>query len=202
MPRSSSGDTSSRFAQTVTAPVALVGGFLVVCWVLEVVDVVLRHRLDAYGVAPRHISGLRGIVFAPFLHVGFAHLIANSVPFAILGWLTGTGGIRRLLTVYIFGSVVGGLGTWLIGGSNTVHIGASGIVFAFLGYLLSRGIFERKFSSIAVSVVVGVIYAGLLQGVLPSNSGVSWEGHLFGFIGGVLAAWTLSKSSRSKVGSN
>jgi membrane associated rhomboid family serine protease len=179
------------------AGVVGVGAMVAVQWVSEAVDTVANHRLDAYGVRPHVLVGLRGIVFAPFLHAGFAHLIGNTVPFAVLGVLIGIGGLRQLVSVTAIVALASGLGAWLFGSSNEVHIGSSGIVFGYLAYLLTRGFFARNVGQILVGVVVGVLYGGLLWGVLPTSRGVSWQGHLFGALGGLAAARLLTLSSAS-----
>ena len=174
-------------------------GFVGLMWAIESVDFLLGGSLRQFGIVPRQWIGLRGIVFAPFLHLIFTHLIANSVPFLCLGWLVM---LRRTSDFYVVTPMVmliGGLGTWLIASPNTVHIGASGLVFGYLGFLLSRGYFERSFVSILLSLAIGFIYGGLLWGVLPGQSGISWQGHLCGFIGGVLMArWLSVKKGRAR----
>ena len=175
------------------APIGAVGSLVGVMWVSELVDTIDRHRLDRFGVQPRTIVGLRGIAFAPFLHVGWQHLIGNTVPFAILGVLIALAGLARFAKANLIIGTCSGLGMWLFGATNSVHLGASGMVFGYLGYLLSRGFFDRRFGQIVLGLVVGAVYGGLLWGVLPTNTGVSWQGHLFGFLGGVGAAWIMRR---------
>ena len=128
---------------------------------------------------------------APFLHAGFPHLIANTLPFLILGALIGLGGDGPAdVEVVVVVAVTGGLGTWIFGQSHSVHIGASGLVFGFLTYLISRGIFARKPVWLLGGLIVMFFYGGILWGLLP-RQGVSFTGHLFGAAGGVLAAWSL-----------
>ncbi len=193
------GTKPGRFAQTATdvfarpqPGVVAVGVLLATQWVSEAVDVIVDHRLDAYGVRPHQLVGLRGIAFAPFLHAGFGHLIGNTVPFAVLGVIIALGGLRQLLTVSAIVAVISGIGVWVFGSSNEVHIGSSGVVFGYLAFLLVRGFFARNVRQILIGVVVGFLYGGLLWGVLPTSRGVSWQGHLFGAIGGVAAAKVLS----------
>ena len=162
--------------------------FLLSFFIEEIIDWFLGGSLNQYGIRPRSIDGLYGIVYAPFLHGDFTHLISNTVPFLVLGWLILMEGVGRFISVYLITSLVSGLGTWLIGAGHSVHIGASGVIFGFLGYLLLSGVFQRSLRAILVSVGVGALYGGCLFGVLPGQPGISWEGHLFGFIGGVLAA--------------
>lgn len=168
------------------------GGLVVLMWAIEIIDHLPGMNLDVYGIIPRRIIGLRGILFAPFLHGNFPHLIANTVPFLTLGWLVMLRRTGDFWIVTAIAALIGGLGTWLIAPSFSVHIGASGIIFGYLGFLLSRGYFERNFASIALSLTVGILYGGLLWGVLPRQPGISWQGHLFGFIGGVVAARILA----------
>lgn len=163
---------------------------LAAMWIAEIVDTVLSGRLDRHGIRPRHFDGLWGIVFAPFLHGGFGHLIANSVPFLLLGSAIAVGSMQRFLLVTVIVGVIGGLGTWLAGSSNSVHIGASGLVFGYLTYLVARGVFARNVWYLLGGVVVFMVYGSVLWGLLP-RPGISWQGHLFGALGGVVAAWAL-----------
>ena len=173
----------------------IIGSLVALMWLVEIVDTVVHHKLDRFGVRPHNIGGLRGIAFAPFLHAGFGHLIGNTVPFAVMGWLVLSGGLRRFVTVSTLVVVGSGIGAWVFGNSNEVHIGASGVVFGYLGYLLLRGVFERRIGQLAVGVGVGVLYGGALRSVLPTHRGISWQGHLFGFSAGCGAAWLLSRST-------
>jgi membrane associated rhomboid family serine protease len=157
-------------------------------WGLEILDTfIFRHGLDTLGILPRNAIGLRGILFAPFLHVSFAHLAANTLPFIILGWLIMAQSISNFVVVSVICMLVGGLGTWLFG-APALHIGASGVIFGYLGFLLARYFFDRRLSSGIIALFVGVTYGSVLWGVFPSLPGISWEGHLFGFLGGILAA--------------
>lgn len=158
-----------------------------IMWAQEIVDTVVSGRLDRFGIEPRQLDGLPGILFAPFLHVGFGHLIGNTIPFVVLGGIISLGSRERFVQVTGIVAVIGGFGTWLTGAPGSVHIGASGLVFGYLLYLLSRGWFERKIGYILGGVVVFMFYGGVLWGLLPSP-GVSWQGHVFGALGGVAAA--------------
>jgi membrane associated rhomboid family serine protease len=162
-------------------------------WILEILDVALDHRLDRYGIEPREADGLDGVVTAPFLHVGFGHLIANTIPFVVMGVVIAFEGPLRLLGVTAIVILVSGLGTWLIAPDNTIHLGASGVVFGYATYLIARGVFNRRFAEIAVGLVVVLIWGGALLGGLEPQRGISWQGHLFGAIGGVIAARVLSQ---------
>ena len=183
-----SNQETKTLASEIKTQVTILGGFVTLMWVLEIVDVfVFRQGLNVYGILPREIIGLRGILFAPFLHGGFAHLISNTIPFLLLGWFVMLQETSEFFIVTPIIMLVSGLGVWLLGAPG-LHIGASGVIFGYLGFLLARGFFERNFPSILLSLIVGSLYGGLIWGVLPIQPGVSWEGHLFGFIGGVLAA--------------
>ena len=184
---------SSKEAKSITGELKtqaiILGGFVVLMWVVEIIDLLfMGGTLDRYGIRPRSIIGLRGILFAPFLHGGLAHIAANTIPFLTLGWLIMLRETSDFFVVTVVTMVVSGLGTWLIGPTNSIHIGASGLVFGYLGFLLLRGYFERSVTAILFSIFVGSLYGGLLWGVLPLRYGISWQGHLFGFIGGVIAA--------------
>ena len=167
----------------------VLAGLVGLMWLEEIADLVIFHgALDAGGIRPRTPAGLWGILFAPFLHGGFAHLLANTVPLLVLGWLVVLRSLRDFVWVSAVAVLLGGLGVWLFGGPNTVHIGASGLVFGYLGYLFLRGYWERSLSAVLIAVVAGVLYGGALWGILPLRRGISWEGHLFGFAGGATAA--------------
>jgi membrane associated rhomboid family serine protease len=172
----------------------LLAGIVALLWVIEGVDAMLGQALDVYGVIPRSIIGLRGILFAPFLHGSFVHLMANTIPLVVLGWLIMLRETRDFFVVGAVSAVAAGLGTWLIAPAHSVHIGASGVIFGFLGYLLARGWFERKPLSVALAVIVGVLYGGAIFGILPGQIGISWQGHLFGLLGGILAARLMTRN--------
>lgn len=177
----------------------VLGGGLGAMWALELVDTFILHgALDAFGIAPGKVSGLIGVVTAPFLHGGLTHLIANTVPLALFSWLIMLRDNREWGLVTGVSMLTAGLGTWLVGGANTVHIGASGLVFGYFGYLLTIGIFQRKLGSILMSLFIFIFYGGLIFGMLPFavSWNISWEGHLFGFLGGVMSAWAVNKQTK------
>ncbi|MEL7071493.1 MAG: rhomboid family intramembrane serine protease [Cyanobacteria bacterium J06581_3] len=165
-------------------------------WAIEIIDLTLGGWLDTFGILPRTAIGLRGILFSPFLHGNFMHLISNTVPLIVLSWFIMLSGIGDWLMVTLIAGLLGGLGTWLIG-SPAIHIGASGVIFGYFGFLIARGYFERSFASIAFAVLVTFLYGGIITGVAPGQAGISWEGHLCGLIGGIIAARLLTKD-RSK----
>jgi len=172
----------------------ILGGFVALFWVLELIDrIFLGGALDAYGVRPRTAAGLWGILFAPFLHVGFGHVIANTLPFLVLGWFVMLRRESDFYVVTVTTTVVSGMGIWLVGPSRSVHLGASGLIFGYFGFLLTRGYFERSLSSILWSLVVLFLYGGMLWGVFPRGIGISWQAHLFGLMGGGLASYLLTR---------
>ncbi len=184
---------STRLGDDRKNGLLLVAGMIALMWALEVVDIVADHRLDDYGIHPRDVDGLPEILAAPFLHVGFGHLVSNTVPFAAMGAAIALGGLARVALVTLIVTVVSGLGTWLIAASNSVHLGASGVVFGYATYLVARGLYSRRLAELAVGVVVVALWgAALLQGLLPQER-ISWQAHLFGAIGGVIAASLLAK---------
>jgi len=167
---------------------------VVVMWALEVVDLV-GGSLDSDGIHPRDVDGLTGIALAPFLHAGWGHLIGNTVPFLILGATIALSGLARTAAVTGIVALVAGLGTWLLAPGNTNHIGASGLVFGFAAYLVARGVFSHRALHIGVGLAVLAVYGTtLLFGFVPTP-GVSWQGHLFGAVGGVVAARVLHAST-------
>lgn len=175
----------------------ILGGLVGVMWALEIVDLALGGALNSFGIRPHSLIGLRGIFFAPFLHGNFAHLIANTIPFLVLGWFVMLQETSDFFIVSAIAMLVGGLGTWLFGSANSVHIGASGVIFGYLGFLLARGYYERNIPSIFLAIIVGVFYGGAIWGIFPGQIGISWQGHLFGFIGGILAARLFAKPKKS-----
>lgn len=181
-----------RLGPDRTNGLLLVGAMIALMWVLEAVDVAAGHRLDNYGIHPRDVDGLPEVISAPFLHVGFEHLVSNTVPFAIMGGAIALGGLARVALVTVVVALVSGLGTWLIAPADSVHLGASGVVFGYATYLVARGIYSRRLVEIGVGVTVVLIWGvGLLQGLLPQDH-ISWQAHLFGAIGGVCAASILA----------
>jgi membrane associated rhomboid family serine protease len=180
------------------AGLRLVAAMLALMWLVEAIDTADNHRLDSNGIVPRNASKLPDILFAPFLHASFGHLLANSVPFLILGLVIALEGAARVLAVTAIVIVVSGLGTWLTAPASSVTVGASGVVFGYAAYLFGRGIFSRRVGQLAIAVAVGVVFGGaLLWGLVP-HSGISWQDHLFGALGGLLAARSLTPASERR----
>ena len=169
-------------------PLLVVAVLIGVMWAVEIVDLFPGTPFDRWGIRPRSVRGLAGIPLAPFLHSGFPHLFANMLPFLVLGAAIAIGDLKRFLQVSAIIALTSGLGTWLFASPGTVHLGASGLVFGYLTYLVVRGFFAGRILWIVGGVVALLFYGGILWGLLP-RPGVSWTGHVFGAIGGVLAAW-------------
>jgi len=173
-------------------------------WFIEIADQVWTrssptHSFDDLGIRPRTLWGIVGILFAPFVHSGFGHLANNSLPLILLGWLVMLGG--RLLFFKVSGLIllVAGVATWLFGTAPGPHLGASGLVYGYLGFLLVRGFLEPSVRWVVVSVAVGVLYTGILGTMLPAGQ-VSGAGHLGGFVGGVLSGWLLFYLPKGRAG--
>lgn len=172
--------------------------FVAGLYVIETLDQLSGSRLQrAGGLEPRQTDDLDGILFAPLLHGPWTHLMANTVPLLVFGFLLLLAGVRRWLAVTAVVWLVGGVGVWLTGAAGTVHVGASVLVFGWLVYLLLRGFFSGHPGQLALGVLLLLLYGGVLWGVLPGQPGVSWQGHLFGAVGGGLAAWWWGRADRS-----
>lgn len=170
--------------------------FVVLLYAVELVDQIgLAGHLDDYGILPRQVDGLDGILWAPLLHVGWGHLISNTVPLLVLGWLASSGGLRQFVAVTATVWIVGGVGTWLVG-SGTIHIGASGVAFGWMVFLLVRGFFQRNAGQILVAAVLFFFWGGMLWGLIPGQPHISWAGHAFGALGGLVAAWLVARGDR------
>jgi membrane associated rhomboid family serine protease len=176
----------------------MIASFTAVLYVSEAVDTARNGALDDDGIIPRTVDGLDGVLWAPLLHGGWSHLLTNTVPLLVLGFLAMAGGFGQFVAVTATIWIVGGLGTWLTGGEGTVHIGASGLIFGWLTFLLVRGFFARSFGQIVMAVALFMFYGSALLGVLPGQPGISWQGHLFGALGGLLAARMVASADRSR----
>lgn len=179
-------ETASSSGRSFAIPKQLLwlGGALALMWIIEIVDTVaLNDWLQAGGIHPRRVDGIDGILWAPMLHVGFGHLFGNTIPFLVLGGLVASRGLRTWLVVTLAVVVIGGAATWLFARTGN-HVGASGVVFGYLGYLVGAAIFERSLKAVLLAFVAGFFYWGLVFGLLPAGD-VSWEGHLFGALAGI-----------------
>jgi len=185
---------------TAKRSLLVIGSLLAVMWGVELVDWIGGRwlELDQFGIVPRRLSGLLGIPLAPFLHAGWSHLAANTLPFAILGLFVMGRGERTFWSVSAGIVVWGGLAVWLLGRGQTVHVGASGLIFGYFGYLVALGVIEHSVVSIVRALVVGLFYGSIIWGVLPNHRGISWEGHLFGLLAGIAMAWLTGRGGSSR----
>ena len=178
----------SAFSTTAT--------FLAVLWGIHFLNFLSGMRLIGFGIHPLNVDGLVGIIAAPFLHADFPHLMANSSIALIVVFLIALSGRRVFWMSTIVIAVVAGIGTWLFGIPNTVHIGASGLIFGWLVFLIVRGFFTHQLLQIVLGIIVFFTYGSVLWGVLPTTPGVSWQGHLFGALGGLVAAWMSGRGKK------
>ncbi len=179
----------SRSDRAKTAAKLMVG-WVAVLWLLEVVDVVTGHSLDGLGITPRASSELADIVPAAFIHFGFAHVASNSVPLLVLGFVAALGGLRRFAAVCALIIVADGLGVWLMSPADSNTAGASGLVFGLFGFLVVSGFVERKPLGIMAGLLIAAVWGGsVLAGIAPTNTTVSWQGHLVGLVSGAAAAF-------------
>jgi membrane associated rhomboid family serine protease len=169
-------------------------------WILELLDQLSGNQLDQLGIHAREIDGMPEILTAPFLHAGWDHLISNSLPFLVLGFLVLLSGLARWLVASLIIIVISGLTAWFLTPANTIILGASGLIFGWMTYLLARGLWSRRLAQVVIAVLVLLVYGGLIWGVFPSGAGISWQAHLGGAVAGVLAAWLLHRrASRQAV---
>src|ERR1700761_919814 len=179
----------------------VMGAFLALLWVLQVVNWADGYRLDSeFGILPEHFSRLPEIFTAPFLHFSWPHIEGNSVPLFVLGVLAAYRSVARFLLVSLIVVVTSGLAVWLFQSGNELTVGASGLIFGYFGYVLVRGLFDRNLIDVIVGVRAGVAYAGILAVAIPGTPGVSWIGHAGGLAGGVLAGWVLRSRRRAVPG--
>ncbi|SDD72623.1 Rhomboid family protein [Actinokineospora iranica] len=174
----------------------VVGVFAVLLYLVELVDVVVPASLDQNGILPRAVAGLDGILWAPLLHDGWGHLVSNTVPLLVFAFLAMANGIGQWAAVTATIWVVSGVGVWLTGSGGAVTVGASGLCFGWLLFLLVRGVFNRSLRQLGVAAVLLLYWGTMLFSVLPGDPRISWQGHLFGALGGVLAAWLVALSDK------
>ncbi|MGW2828421.1 rhomboid family intramembrane serine protease [Streptomyces sp. NPDC001286] len=181
------------------AAAKLMAGWVALLWLLEVVDVVSGHALDGLGIMPRRASELVDVVPAAFIHFGFAHVAANSVPLLVMGFLAALGGLRRFAALCLVIIVADGLGVWLVAPAHTNTAGASGLIFGLFGFLLVSGFVERRPLGVVVGLLVGAVWGtSILLGLSPLQTGVSWQAHLIGLATGVATAfWFGRRPSRA-----
>jgi len=166
-----------------------------IIWAVYLLDIIMPFDINAYGIHPREIGGLVGVFTSPFLHANLPHIISNSIPLFLLTAALAVFYKRIWLPVIILSALLGGISVWLIARGGTNHIGASGVIFSLMAFLILSGVFRRTFKALIVGVVVFFLYGGsMVFGVLPLTPGVSWEGHLFGAIAGGILAWIYRRS--------
>lgn len=188
--------TPVRKGQTQLEGLAVLTGVVVLMWFIEAVNTLDSNHLDSDGIYARNVGHLWGIFTAPFIHVSWQHLIANTVPFVFMGLIIALQGAKRFALVTLIVIVVGGIGTWLISPSGVVTDGASGVVFGYATYLFTRGFFNRNVLELLIGLIVGVVWGGALLSSVVPHYGVSWQGHVCGAIGGVIAAYVLRNERR------
>lgn len=171
-------------------------GFTVLLYLVELADAVVPADFDQAGIEARSLDGLDGILWSPLLHAGWPHLLSNTIPVFVFAFLAMAVGIGRWVLVTAIVWLLGGLGVWLTGPADAVTVGASGLAFGWLAFLLVRGLFNRSVGQLAVAAVLFVLWGGMLWGLLPGSPGVSWQAHLFGALAGVFSAWLLARSDR------
>ena len=162
-------------------------------WILELLDQLSGNQLDQLGIHAREIDGMPEILTAPFLHAGWDHLMSNSLPFVVLGFLVLLSGLARWLVSSLIIIVISGMTAWVLTPVHTIILGASGLIFGWLTYLLARGLWSRRPAQVVIAVLVLLVYGGLIWGLFPGSAGISWQAHLGGAVGGVLAAWLLHR---------
>lgn len=178
--------------------VVLLAAIVLLMWLVEAINSLDSGGLDGDGIHARSVTHFWGILTSPFIHASFQHLFDNTLPFVFLGVIIALHGAGRLLLVTGFIIVIGGVGTWVIGPGGVSTIGASGVVFGYAAYLLTRGFFDRSLWELAVGVLVGVIWGAVLLSSLVPHSGISWQAHLCGGMAGVIVAWRLSSIDRRR----
>ena len=175
----------------------IIAAFTGVLYLTEAVDTLLDGALNQDGIRPRQLNGLDGILWAPLLHASWQHLAANTVPVLVFGFLALAGGVGQFIAVTATVWLVGGFGTWLTGSAGT-HLGASILVFGWFIFLLARGLFTRSPAQILLAVALFALWGSVLWGLLPGTVGISWQGHLFGAAGGLLAAYLVALADRAR----
>lgn len=172
--------------------------FVVILWVVFILNSILPIELNQYGIIPRNLTGLRGILFAPFLHGDYNHIVSNTVPITFLLIVLFAFYKEKALKTVIFSQLLGGLMVWMFA-TQGCHIGISGLIYSLVSFLIIAGIFKRNFKSLIISILIVILYGGLVWGVLPTQYGISWEGHLFGAIsGGFLAYQYYGKNGKKQ----
>jgi membrane associated rhomboid family serine protease len=193
LPDKPSTRRSAAAARQSIEGLSLLVAIVAVMWIVEVINSLDSNGLDADGsIIPRDVNRVWAIFTSPFLHLGWQHLIDNTIPFVFMGVIIALRGAAKLALVTLIVIVIGGLGTWLIAPAGTATVGASGVVFGYATYLFARGLFDRSLLEILTGVVVGVVWGGALVSSVVPHTGISWQAHVCGAVGGVIAAWLLA----------
>ncbi|MFT5015233.1 MAG: membrane associated rhomboid family serine protease [Patiriisocius sp.] len=187
----------SRFQRSTFSALKAVLILVGVIWLVEILNNLIGHRLNVFGIYPRRAESLPGILLWPLLHSGFGHLMMNTTPLLAMGFFVALRGVRPFIVCSLFILLVAGLGVWLFG-RDAFHVGASGLVFGYFGLLVALAWFERSFLTFSIACLMIFFYGGIIYGVLPRDEFVSWEGHLFGLIAGVMAANLFAKKTTRK----
>ena len=160
---------------------------LIIIWIVEIVNLFTGHSLYIYGILPREIYGLKGIILHPFIHASLQHIISNTIPLFVLGFLVALDGKWPFIKTSVWIILCGGIFLWIFGRSS-FHVGASLVIFGYFGYVIMRAITKKTISSIIIAILTILLYGGLIYGLVPVNNQISWEGHLFGLLSGLVAA--------------
>lgn len=183
--------TDQNFMRIFTMRLRVLAAFISAIWAIQALNWATGYSINAHlGLIPRHVGGLDGVLAMPLLHGGFGHLISNTPPLLLMGALLAATATRALTVVNAIIVVMGGGLVWTVG-SSAIHVGASGLIFGWFGFLIARGLVDRSPVTLGAAVLVGLIYGSIVWGVLPGMPGVSWEAHLFGALSGVVAAFVV-----------
>lgn len=183
---------TSKEIQTKAYIIGVLTFFLVA---VQVINMLTGQSLGAFGIEPRDLTGLGGIIFSPFIHGSFQHLFSNIFAFVIMGGLIIWQSVEQFFKISIFIMFTSGLLVWGFGPEQVLIVGASGVIFGYFGYLLSRAFINKDPTSILIAVLVGLSYGSIIFGILPGAPGVSWQSHLAGLICGIFAAWIWRKKN-------
>lgn len=176
---------------------AVILKFTALLWIIEIIDqLLLQGHLDRFGIRPRTLTGLIGIPLMPLLHGSFAHLVSNTLPLLTLGYITAKTAPQKFIPTTITLIILSGLGTWLIAGKNQIHIGASALIYAYFGYIITTAITQKRPLQILIALIVAILYGSMIYGIFPNQPNISWQGHLSGLLSGILLAYTTPKSQK------